>query len=130
MRPEAKMVIDSLRKHHTIQSVAIISGDHEAPTKKLAEQLMIDNYFAEVLPQDKAKLIAQLQKEGRTVCYIGDGINDAIALKQADVSISLRGASTVATDTAQIILMNENLEQLGLLFDIAKNFDKNMKKIL
>lgn len=129
VRPEAKAVIDSLRQHHGIKSIAIISGDHEAPTRRLAEELGITDYFAQVLPQDKAKLIAQLQEKGKGVCYVGDGINDAIALKQADVSISLSGASTVATDTAQVILMNETLDQLGKLFYIAKNFDGNMKSI-
>ncbi|HDN26138.1 MAG TPA: heavy metal translocating P-type ATPase [Thioploca sp.] len=129
VRPEAKAVIDSLRLHHGIKSMAIISGDQEAPTRKLAEELGITNYFAQVLPQDKAKLIAQLQEEGKGVCYVGDGINDAIALKQADVSVSLSGASTVATDTAQVILMDEKLDQLEQLFYIAKNFDGNMKSI-
>lgn len=129
VRSEAKAVIDSLRQHHGIKSMAIISGDHEAPTRKLAEELGITHYFAQVLPQDKAKLIAQLQEEGKGVCYVGDGINDAIALKQADVSVSLSGASTVAIDTAQVILMDENLEQLKQLFYIAKNFDWNMKNI-
>lgn len=129
VRPEAKAVIDALRQHHGIKSIVIISGDHEAPTKKLAEELGISHYFAQVLPQDKAKLIAQLQAEGQGVCYVGDGINDAIALKQADVSVSLSGASTVAIDTAQVVLMDESLEQLKQLFYIAKNFDSNMKNI-
>jgi Cu2+-exporting ATPase len=129
VRPEAKAVIDSLRQHHGIKSIVIISGDHEAPTRKLAEELGIPHYFAQVLPQDKAKLIVQLQEEGKSVCYVGDGINDAIALKQANVSISLSGASTVATDTAQVILMDGKLDQLKQLFYIAKNFDWNMKSI-
>ena len=129
VRPEAKAVIDALRQHHGIKSMVIISGDHEAPTKKLAEELGIPHYFAQVLPQDKAKLIAQMQAEGQGVCYVGDGINDAIALKQADVSVSLSGASTVAIDTAQVVLMDESLEQLKQLFYIAKNFDSNMQNI-
>ncbi len=124
VRPEAKVVIDKLRRCQ-IKSMYILSGDQEMPTQKLAQDLGIEHYFAQVLPQDKAKIIEQLQSSGKTVCYIGDGINDAIALKKAQVSISMRGASTVATDTAQIILMS-NLNQLGHLFDFAQEFEQNM----
>ncbi|MGB0386666.1 MAG: HAD-IC family P-type ATPase, partial [Ardenticatenaceae bacterium] len=75
-------------------------------TRRLAQELGIDHYFANTLPENKADLVKQLQEEGRTVCFVGDGINDAIALKQAHVSISLRGATTIAMDTAQIVLMD------------------------
>lgn len=112
-----------------ITATYIISGDHEAPTRKLAQELAIDHYFAEVLPEQKAAMIARIQAEGRTVCYIGDGINDSIALKQADVSISIRGASTVATDAAQIVLMDQNFEQLPYLFDMGQQFSGHMKKV-
>ena len=129
VRKEAKAVISQLRQRG-IQSMYIISGDHEAPTQKLAKELGISDYFACVLPEDKADLIKQLQAQGKYVCYIGDGINDSIALKQAHVSISLRGASTIATDTAAIILMDGNLSQLGLLFDIAEQFSNNLRRTL
>jgi Cu2+-exporting ATPase len=126
LRLGVKTVIHELRQRN-IKSMYIISGDHEAPTKRLAEQLEIDDYFAETLPENKADLIEQFQKEGKSVCYIGDGINDSIALNKADVSISIRGASTVATDAAQIILMDQSLNQLTYLFDMAQQFDTNMK---
>ena len=61
----------------------------------------IDDYFYDVLPEHKAQIVKQLQQEGRTVCFIGDGINDAIAMNQSNVSVSLRGAAAVATDVAQ-----------------------------
>lgn len=125
VRPEIKSVLDGLRKRN-INSFYIISGDHEAPTRNLAEALEIDHYFAETLPEDKAQLIEQLQNEGKVICYVGDGINDSIALKQAHVSVSLRGASTLATDTAEVILMDESLKQLCVLFDIANDFNTNM----
>ncbi|MCX6048172.1 MAG: heavy metal translocating P-type ATPase, partial [Chloroflexi bacterium] len=75
----------------------------------------------------KADLVAQLQAEDRQVCFIGDGINDAIAMRQAQVSVSLRGATTVATDTAQIILMEGNLNQLLQIFQLAEEFKRNVK---
>ncbi|MDM8549096.1 heavy metal translocating P-type ATPase [Desulfobacterales bacterium HSG2] len=128
VRPEAKSIIRELRRYAT--SMYIISGDHEMPTRKLAQDLGIDHYFAETLPENKAALISQLQNQGKIVCYVGDGINDSIALKKANVSVSLRGASTVATDTAQVILMDESLRQLARVFDLARNFDSTMKSTL
>jgi Cu2+-exporting ATPase len=126
VRPEAKKVIEQLQQFPNIKSIYIISGDDETPTKKLAGELGIENYFAETLPENKGDLIEQLQNEGKFICYIGDGINDSIALKKSQVSISLRGASTVATDTAQVVLMDESLEQLVGLFELAKKFEANM----
>ena len=125
IRPEAKQIISDLRQRN--MSLYIISGDNEQPTRKLAQELGIKNYFAETLPENKAQLIEQLQKQGKSVCFVGDGINDSIALKKADVSISLRGASSIATDTAQIVLMDQSLNQLVQVFDIAQNFERNMK---
>ena len=90
----------------------------------------IDKYYAEVLPQDKSKLVEKLQKEGRKVCFVGDGINDAIALKMANVSVSLRGASSLATNTAQIILMDESLSQLPGLLEVAREYDGNLKTLM
>ena len=126
LRPEIKTIIANLKQHHNIKHTYIISGDGEIPTRKLAEELGIDHYFAQVLPQDKAARIQELQEQGHFVCYVGDGINDAIALKTAQVSISLRGASTIAIDTAQIVLMDAGLEHLERLFGLARQFNRNM----
>lgn len=125
IRPEAKAIIADLHKRG--KTLYIISGDQEQPTRNLAASLGIDRYFANTLPQDKAKLVEQLQTEGCKVCFVGDGINDSIALKKAQVSISLRGATTVATDTAQMVLMDATLQQLPALFDLAHSFDQNMR---
>ena len=125
VRPESASVIQGLRELGL--SLHIISGDHPAPTKALADSLQIDNYHAEVLPEDKAEIIKRLQAEGRSVCYIGDGINDAIALQEANVSVSIRGASSVATDTAEVILMDQDLNRLSDLFKLAKEYQQNVK---
>ncbi len=128
IRPEAKRIIRSLQERD--KTIYIISGDHEKPTQRLAKTLGIDHYFAEVLPESKANLIEELQRAGHSVCFVGDGINDSIALKKANVSISLRGASTIATDTAQIILMDESLSRLTQLFGIAQALKTNMQQNL
>jgi heavy metal translocating P-type ATPase len=128
IRSEAKPIMAQLKRRGL--SLYIISGDHEEPTRKLAQKLGIGNYFAETLPEDKANLIEKLQQEGKVVCFVGDGINDSIALKKSQVSISFRGASTIATDTAAIILMDSHLNQLDHLFGIAEKFNANMKNNL
>lgn len=124
IRPEAKQVVQRLKQQGL--ALYIISGDYEAPTRQLAEELGIPHYFAGVLPEQKADLVAKLQRQGNKVCFVGDGINDAIALRQADVSVSLRGATTAATDTAQIVLMNADLGQLHTLFHLAHELDRNL----
>lgn len=126
LRPEAQSLIRTL--HTQNLAVYIISGDHEQPTRKLAQALEIEHYFAEVLPEGKASIVEQLQAQGHFVCFIGDGINDSIALKQANVSISMSGATTIATDTAQVVLMDGDLTKLDFLFDIAHSYEKNMQQ--
>src|ERR1700731_1761817 len=126
VRPEVRGIVRSLRERG-IKHIAIISGDHEAPTRKLAEELGMDRYFAQVLPTDKADYVEKLQREGRKVCFVGDGINDAIALKKANVSISLRGATSIATDTAHVVFMEQSLGKLCELRDIARDLERNVR---
>jgi P-type E1-E2 ATPase len=126
IRPEVRDIVQGLRERG-INHIAIISGDHEAPTRKLAEELGMDRYFAQVLPADKADYVEQLQREGRKVCFVGDGINDAIALKKANVSISLRGATSIATDTAHVVFMEQSLGKLCELRDIARDLERNVR---
>jgi heavy metal translocating P-type ATPase len=126
VRPEVPEIIKGLRARG-IKHIAIISGDHDAPTRRLAEQLGMDRYFAQVLPTDKADYVERLQQEGRKVCFVGDGINDAIALKKANVSISLRGATSIATDTAHVVFMEPGLGKLCELLDIARDLQINVR---
>jgi Cu2+-exporting ATPase len=125
IRPEATGIVAELKRRG--KKVFILSGDHEAPTANLARHVGADHHFSQVLPEDKATVIEQMQTEGRTVCFVGDGINDSIALKQADVSISMKGAASIATDVAQIVLMNGNLELLLPLLDMSERFEHYMR---
>ncbi|MFO1432609.1 MAG: heavy metal translocating P-type ATPase [Candidatus Competibacteraceae bacterium] len=122
LRPQAKRVIDWLKQRGL--AVYILSGDQDAPTRKLAAELGMTGYFANTLPEQKTERIKQLQAQGQQVCFVGDGINDAIALRQATVSISLRGATTVAIDAAQIVLMNDDLMQLPVLLELAQDYEQ------
>lgn len=125
IRPEAVEVVRYLKERG--MRLYIISGDHEHPTRKLAEQLGIEHYFAEVLPEHKAAQVKKLAEQGRFICFIGDGINDSIALKSSHVSISLQGASTAATDTAQIIFMDGTLGCVEQLFKFTDEFEMTME---
>ncbi len=128
LRPEAKAVIKALQADG--KSIHLISGDHVNPTQELAQTLGITSYYAETLPADKARLIEQLQQSGKTVCFVGDGINDAIAMQRADVSISIGDASVAAIDTAQILLLESDLRQILQLFDLTRSFNINMQTTL
>jgi len=129
VRPEVKSIINGLRQRG-LKHLAIVSGDHKQPTEKLANSLGMDGYYYDVLPENKAQIVEQLQKEGKIVCFVGDGVNDAIAIKKANVSISLKGAASVATDLAQVIFMEGNLSKLCELFDITKSLETNLQNTL
>jgi Cu2+-exporting ATPase len=129
LRPEVQQMIAGLRQRG-IKKMFIVSGDHQQPTQKLAEALGMDDYFYEVLPQNKAAIVEQLQKDGHRVCFVGDGINDTIAMKTANVSISLRGATSIATDMAQVVFMDGSLSNLCHLFDLSNKLNANLQNTL
>lgn len=118
IRPEAYQMVEQL--HQMGKQLCIISGDQTAPTQHLANLLKIKHYYAETLPEDKAKIIETLQAEGKQICFIGDGINDVVALQTADVSISLQGAATIATDTANIVLIHPDLLSIPYLITMSE----------
>lgn len=125
VRPEARELLSALRKRG-VKHIAIVSGDHREPTARLADELGMDEYFYEVLPQNKAEIVERLQSLGRKVCFVGDGVNDTIAMKKANISISLSGATTVATDTAQIVLMDGSLRTLPELVKLSHELRRNL----
>ena len=125
LRPEVKAVVAELCERQL--RIVILSGDQEEPTRKLARELGISSYYANTFPEEKASRVAQLQAEGRSVCFVGDGINDSISLKKANVSISLRGASTAAMDSAQIVLMDQGLRQLPFILNLSHEFEGSMR---
>lgn len=129
LRPEVTSMLSGLRKRG-IKHISIVSGDHENPTRKLAESLGMDSFHYEVLPTQKAEIVEKLQQQGKKVCFVGDGINDAIAMNAANVSVSLSGATSIATDTAQAILMDGSLTHLCDLFDISHKLRNNLWRSL
>jgi Cu2+-exporting ATPase len=106
IRPESKGVVDRL--HDMGVEVAMLTGDSEAVAKTVADELGIDHYFAEVLPEHKDQKVQQLQNEGKRVAMVGDGVNDAPALTRADVGIAIGSGTDVAVESAGIILVKSN----------------------
>ncbi|QFY90257.1 heavy metal translocating P-type ATPase [Magnetovirga frankeli] len=129
LRTEMSAVLQGLREHG-VRHIAIVSGDQEAATRELAQSLGIDSYYHGVLPERKADIVRELQQQGHRVCFVGDGINDSMALKQADVSISLSGASHIAQDMAEVILMHGQLEGINDLYRISRALSRNLERSL
>jgi cation transport ATPase len=125
MHTEAQRVIAQLRRRG-ITTVSILSGAQETHTQQRAHAAGAAWYIAATLPQDTAVIIALLQAQGHIVCYVGDGLNAARACTQARVAVSLRGARTVAVDTAQVIFLDERLGHLGDLFAVATDGHKTL----
>jgi Cu2+-exporting ATPase len=127
VRTEAAAIIRFLRKNG-VSKIAIVSGDHEEPTRNLAKKLGADDYVAEALPQDKINYIKKLQEDSKIVCFVGDGVNDSLALKQAQVGISMSGASSIATETAQIVFMKSDLSGMPHLSNLSKSLNENISR--
>lgn len=106
IRPESKKAIQRLHKMGI--QVAMLTGDSQAVAKAVADELDIDHYFAEILPEHKDKKVQQLQEQGRRVAMVGDGVNDAPALTRADVGIAIGSGTDVAVESAGIILVKSN----------------------
>lgn len=129
VRPEARELMAQLRALG-VNHLAIVSGDDEAPTQKLAHDLGMDEYFCNVLPEAKAQIVESLQAKGRVVCFIGDGINDSIALKKANVSMSINGATAIAKDMAEIIYMDGSLKHLVEVVELSRRLEVNLQRSL
>ena len=129
IRAEAKEMIAQLRAFG-IAHMAIVSGDDQAPTRRLADTLGMDEYFHNILPEQKARIVEDLQARGRVVCFIGDGINDSIALKKANVSMSIAGATVIAKDMAEIVFMDGTLKRLVETMELARRLDVNLRRSL
>jgi P-type Cu2+ transporter len=118
VRPESRLAIDRL--HEMGVEVAMLTGDSRAVAKAVAEELGIDTFFAEVLPEHKDEMVAQLQKEGKRVAMVGDGVNDAPALTRADVGIAIGSGTDVAVESAGIILVQSNPLDAARVIDLSR----------
>jgi len=128
VKPTAKLAIDRLNQLGI--ETAMITGDNLATARGVARTLGIKRVFAEVLPAEKAKYVEQLQKEGRFVAMVGDGVNDAPALAQADVGIAIGAGTDVAIETAKVVLMRSDPADILRAIKLSKATVRKMKQNL
>jgi Cu2+-exporting ATPase len=118
LKQNAKEVVESLGKMNV--AVYLLTGDQYAPAKAVADQVGITQFQAECLPADKSNFIKALQQQGKVVAMVGDGVNDAEALAQADVSIAMGMGSDIALDVAKITLVNSDLAKIPQALRLSK----------
>ncbi|MGN0812171.1 MAG: heavy metal translocating P-type ATPase [Candidatus Coproplasma sp.] len=119
----------ALLKERNIR-LAMLTGDNEVAAKAVADSVGIDDFVAEVMPEDKLRMVENMQKIGGTVAMVGDGINDSPALKKADVGIAVGGGSDVAIDSAGIVLIGGDLRALDTAIDLSRATVRNIKQNL
>ena len=119
VRKESKQVIEELHRVG-VKQVIMLTGDVEQVAKPVCDALGIDKCYAEMLPEQKADVVKGLKEKGHTVAFVGDGINDSVALSYADIGISVKGGADIAKETAGVILLNENLLNIPKAFEISK----------
>ncbi|MFN2118984.1 MAG: heavy metal translocating P-type ATPase [Anaerolineales bacterium] len=118
IRPESRKAIESL--HRMKVQVAMLTGDSQPVAEAVAQELGIDQVFAEVLPENKDQKVAELQSQGRKVAMVGDGVNDAPALTRADVGIAIGGGTDVAIESAGLILVRSNPLDVVKIFSLSR----------
>lgn len=110
--------------------IAMLTGDESKTAQAVAASVGIDDFVAEVMPEDKLKAVVNLQNAGGCVAMVGDGINDSPALKQADVGIAMGSGTDVAIDSADVVLVGEDLRTLDTVFDLSRATVRNIKENL
>ena len=118
LRPEAASVLRQLHKLG-IRNAVMMTGDSYRTAEAIARQVGVDQFFAEVLPEDKANFVQKAKAEGRTVVMIGDGINDSPALSAADIGIAIHSGAAIAREIADVTIKADSLEELVTLKTIA-----------
>lgn len=133
LRKEAKSVLEKLKKLGITKTV-MMTGDNEKTARAIALEVGVDEYYASVLPEDKANFVEQEKKNGKTVIMIGDGINDSPALSAADCGIAISDGAAIAREIADITIAADDLNELVVLKEIANGLnnrvDRNYRFVL
>jgi Cu+-exporting ATPase len=128
IKPSAKQAIDELHRQNI--KVVMMTGDNRTTAEAVAKQLGIDHVFAEVMPEDKAAKVKELQSQGKIVAMAGDGVNDAPALAQADVGIAFASGTDVAIESADITLLRPDLNGIVKALNLSRGTMKNIRQNL
>lgn len=127
LREQAKSAVNRLQQMGL--NIVLLSGDRKAVAQQVAQALDITQIYSEVKPETKAEIITQLQ-QSQTVAMVGDGINDAVALAQADIGISLQGSTDVAIETADLVLMQNSLAEIVTAIELSQAVTDKIKQNL
>lgn len=127
LRSEAPQVIEMLRKAG-IGKIVMMTGDNEKTARAIAGRVGVDQYYSEVLPEDKARFVEREKAEGRRVIMIGDGINDSLALSSADVGIAISDGAEIAREIADVTIAAENLGELITLKRISDGLMRRIRR--
>ena len=126
LRPEAKGMVARLHRMNT--NIVLLTGDNKKTADYFASQVGIKQVRAQLLPEEKVSNITAIQEEGKSVCMIGDGVNDAPALKTANVGVAMGGlGSDIAVDAADIVLMSDDISKLPYLKRLSNATVKTIK---
>jgi len=120
LKPEARFVVEFLRKQGS--DIYMVTGDNERVAQHVGRALNLpeDHIFSEVVPAEKGGRVKYLQGQGLTVCFVGDGVNDSVALTQADIGIALGTGTDVAIECADVVLMRNDLRGVACAVDLAR----------
>lgn len=128
VKPDSAKAIAALRRMG--RRVVLLTGDNQRTANAIARQIGVDQVIAQVLPQDKAKCVAQLQQQGQRVAMVGDGVNDAPALAQADVGLAIGAGTDIAIESADVVLMKSSLLDIPAAMDLSRTVLRNIKQNL
>ena len=128
VKPDSLPAIEELTKAG--QQVVLLTGDNQQTAQAIAAQLGMTQVIAQVLPQDKAQVIQNLQAEGHTVAMVGDGVNDAPALAQADIGLAIGAGTDIAIESADVVLMNSRLGDIVSAVSLSRAVLKNIRQNL
>ena len=128
VKPDSAKAIVALRRMG--RRVVLLTGDNQRTANAIARQIGVDQVIAQVLPQDKAKCVAQFQQQGQRVAMVGDGVNDAPALAQADVGLAIGAGTDIAIESADVVLMKSSLLDIPAAMDLSRAVLRNIKQNL
>lgn len=127
IRPNVKETLTRLEKQG-IKELIMLTGDNESTAQSIAQQVGISQVYANLLPEDKAKIVQDYKLAGKKVAFIGDGINDSPSIALADVGIAMSSGTDIAIETSDIVLMSSNFDNLSYAHSLAKSTRKNMRQ--